>query len=370
MDPGVEARFIGIENVLAGIQTLLTNLQPTAAAVPVAAPAPAVPAPAVGPALFPDAANGANPQRSGLRPNNPPVFSGDRQKGRAFLHAARLYARLVPENFLDGGAYSEEKLTRWVLSFMSEGPAQRWSERHAEADPYPFPTWAAFLAEFTPRFVEEHEQETALRKLESTSWHMRNRDVWAYTDDFEDLADMAQLVDPLMKATKYRFGLESSLSVAIFGSSNPPGLSDYPGWRSRAYAQYQARTLAGLTPALRTTPAAPARPRGVVPNLLAAQPRPPVQVTAAIPAPVPMDVDRTRARNTPHVRTCFRCGDPNHIARDCPSAHVRTVDILGEVIRQLGSELMEELIARHATTAEVEAHADATTEEDFLSHNE
>jgi hypothetical protein len=31
---------------------------------------------------------------------------------------------------------------------------------------------------------------------------------------------------------------------------------------------------------------------------------------------------------------------------------------------------MEELIARHATTAEVEAHADATTEEDFLSHNE
>ena len=365
MDPVVEARFAGIENVLGNIQNLITALAPSTPATP-PAPVPAN-APAVGPGIFPAAVNAANPTCTGLRPNNPPVFDGDRAKGRAFLHAVRLYARLVPENFLEDGAYSEEKLTRWALSFMSEGAAQRWSQRHVDTEPFPFSTWAAFLAEFTPRFVEEHEQETALRKLESSSWHMRTQDVWAYTDDFEDLADMAQLTDPLMKVTKYRFGLEPSLAVAIFGSSNPPGVTDYPGWRARAYAQYQARTLAALTPTTRAT-AAPARPRGVAPTV--AQFRPSVQVPTAVQAPVPMDLDRARARATPYTRACFKCGHPGHLARDCPSADVRGMDLLSEVIRQLGTEMMDELAARHADTVEVQAHAEAAAEEDFPPRNE
>jgi Zinc knuckle len=78
-----------------------------------------------------------------------------------------------------------------------------------------------------------------------------------------------------------------------------------------------------------------------------------------------MDVDRTRARGTPR-RGCFRCGDPNHFARDCTTpVDIRSADVLDEVIRQLDGDMLEELVARLATT---EAATDAP--EDFLPRAE
>jgi hypothetical protein len=80
-----------------------------------------------------------------------------------------------------------------------------------------------------------------------------------------------------------------------------------------------------------------------------------------------MDVDRARAHNLPR-RGCFRCGDLNHFARDCPApANVWTTDVLDKVIRQLGGEMLEELMARLATT---EALADEPAPEDFLPRSE
>jgi len=71
-----------------------------------------------------------------------------------------------------------------------------------------------------------------------------------------------------------------------------------------------------------------------------------------------MDVDRTRARFTP--RTCFRCGAAGHLARDCPTpSDVRHADILDEVVRQLGDDLLGELFARLSTTAGLPAEPDA-----------
>ena len=64
-------------------------------ALPDAAPPPAEPAPVVSPAT-----NTTNIQQtSGLRPNPPPVFDGNRSKGRAFLQAVRAHADLVPTGF-------------------------------------------------------------------------------------------------------------------------------------------------------------------------------------------------------------------------------------------------------------------------------
>jgi hypothetical protein len=99
-------------------------------------------------------------------------------------------------------------------------------------------------------------------------------------------------------------------------------------------------------------------------------PQPKVTAAPAFPPPIPMDVDRTRARGTPR-RGCFRCGDPNHFARDCTApVDVRSIDVLDEVIRQLGDDLLDELVARLASTEAVAEHAATAEPEDFPSHAE
>jgi len=74
-------------------------------------------------------------------------------------------------------------------------------------------------------------------------------------------------------------------------------------------------------------------------------PAPPLPVTPkpAPPTPsmgVPMDVDATRKARSLPLRGCYRCGDANHLVRDCPHC----MDV-----RQLTSEqqkkLFEDLLA-------------------------
>ncbi len=80
--------------------------------------------------------------------------------------------------------------------------------------------------------------------------------------------------------------------------------------------------------------------------------------------PVP---EPTSPRHVPH-RGCFCCGDANHFAQDCPApADIRMTDVLDEVIHQLGGEMLEELVARIATT---EALTDDPALEDFSLRGE
>jgi hypothetical protein len=104
-----------------------------------------------------------------------------------------------------------------------------------------------FVKEFRLRFVEENEQDHALHKLESRAYHMGNRDVFRYTDEFEDLVDLAGFEDELVKVTKYRTGLDPVINLAITGSSDPPSLRDYAAWRARAYRQYESHLRARNT---------------------------------------------------------------------------------------------------------------------------
>jgi hypothetical protein len=275
-------------------------------------------------------------------------------QGKTFLYSVLTYYKLVPEAFMADGFASQEKLVRFAMSFMSKGTAARWAEWHASADLFPFPTWTRFEAEFRLRFVEENEQDQALTKLESRSYFQGSRDIYRYTDDFEELAITAGYSDALIQVTKYCSGLDPKINVAITTSGTAPDLTDYDGWCACAFRQYEAfaRAPAGNAP---IWPAA-ALPRPRTAGLFPVPP--PARATVSFaPAPVPtlptvvpMDVDRTQVRTFP--RTCFRCGIAGHLACECPTAsNVRHADVLDEVVHQLGDDLLEELFAQLTTTA-------------------
>jgi hypothetical protein len=115
-------------------------------------------------------------------------------------------------------------------------------------------------------------------------------------------------------------------------------------------------------------------------RLLAASPRPCTAGIFPVPAParamvsftlapvpallavVPMDIDRTWVCAFPC--NCFQCGAARHLARECPvTSDVRHTDVLNEVVRQLGDNLLDELFARLTTSASLPAEsADENTD--------
>ncbi|KAJ7791494.1 hypothetical protein B0H13DRAFT_2394254 [Mycena leptocephala] len=248
------------------------------------------------------------------------ITSGSSAKsGWVFLHTIRSYARLVPEAFIENGELSEEKVVQYTMLFMAKDVAQRWAER---------------------QLAKENEQDHALHKLESRAYHMGNWDVFRYTDEFEDLVDLASFEDELVKVTKYRTSLDPAINLTITGSSDPPSLKDYAAWRARTYWQYESHLHAQNA-------------RGPDATRVAAPP---------LPAPVPMDIDHTCTHHVPR-RGCFHCGDANHFTRDCLApANIRTTDVLDKVIRQLRGEMLEKLVACLAMT---EALTDEPALEDF-----
>ncbi|CAK5279004.1 unnamed protein product [Mycena citricolor] len=219
-----EQRLGNLEEAMQRIEGLLNNFiieqqQP--------APVPA-PSPAVGPGVFTGQQASSRPL---IRPNPPFAFDGDRTQGKTFLHSVKQYWRLLPEAFHVNGVVSEERVFKF-------------------------------------RFVEENEQDHALARLETHAYYMGSRDVFKYTDEFDDLLDLAGYSDNLVKVTKYQAGLDPRINQAITTSGNPPSLTNYSEWRTRAFRQHNAEMAARaargqvFSPSRAPPPAAP-RPRPV-----------------------------------------------------------------------------------------------------------
>jgi len=89
---------------------------------------------------------------------------------------------------------------------------------------------------------------------------------------------------------------------------------------------------------------------------------PPVPPRPTLPVPsrgIPMDVDTVRkARPTP-PRGCYRCGEPNHLVKDCP----HRLDVQRLTVEQR-EELIKDLIALKDAVTEEEVGS--SPEEDFV----
>jgi len=75
---------------------------------------------------------------------------------------------------------------------------------------------------------------------------------------------------------------------------------------------------------------------------------------------VPMDVDATRKTRFLPPRGCYRCGDTNHLVRDCP--HCMDVHQLTSEQRK---ELFEDLLALK-NTVPIKEFCLPEKEEDFV----
>jgi len=274
-----------------------------------------------------------------------------------------LYLCLAPEQF----TCDKEKIF-WTLAFFKDGRAAKWSEnlfrQEADTSIFPIQSWTDFEQQFQSQFFPVNAEADAINTLEGSSYYQGNRMVDDYLDSFLILASDAGYTDPRTLVVKFCRGLklnvQSQIATMPFGR---PADTDLEAWYAAARRIDQARlenkafqsmlqstivtpacpTLARPTPfsVLRSPPAAP-------PSVLPRPPPPP-------PAPsggVPMDVDAVQKTRSLPPQGCYRCGEANHLVKDCPH-HLD--------IQRLTTEQREELIE------DLMALKDAVEEEEVCS---
>jgi len=187
----------------------------------------------------------------------------------------------------------------------------------------------------------------AINTLEGSSYYQGNRTVDDYLDSFLILASDAGYMDPRTLVVKFCRGLklnvQSQIATMPFGQ---PADTDPEAWYAAARRIDQARLANEASQStLRSTTVTPARsalarpiPFSVLRSPPAAPPPTPPRPPPPPPAPfggVPIDVDAVRKTCSLPLRGCYRCGEANHLVKDCPHC----LDV-----RRLTTEQREELI--------------------------
>jgi len=188
---------------------------------------------------------------------------------------------------------------------------------------FPIQSWADFERYFWSQFFPVNAEADAVNALEGASYYQENRTVDNYLDCFLTLVSDTGYTDPRTLMVKFRQGLKMNIQGQIatmpFGQ---PTDTDPEAWYAAAWRIDQARlTNEAFQSTLQSTTMAPTR---------SALPRPtPLSMlrlpqSAPLPAPpvpsggIPMDVDTVQKTCPTPLRGCYRCGEPNHLVKDCP----------------------------------------------------
>jgi len=137
-----------------------------------------------------------------------------------------------------------------------------------------------------------------------------------------------QVTDPRTLVVKFqrglRLGIQNQIATMPYGR---PADTDPDAWY-RAARRIDQACLANeaFQSVSRSTPSAPPKTVSAQPSPLSVARLPPVLLLPVTPKPpppapsmgIPMDVDTTRKTRSLPPRGCYRCGDANHLVRDCP----------------------------------------------------
>jgi len=276
---------------------------------------------------------------------------------------------LAPEQF----TCDEEKIF-WTLAFFKDGRAAKWSEnlfcQEADTGIFPIQSWVDFKQQFWSQFFPVNAEADAINALEGSSYYQGNRTVDNYLDSFLILASDAGYTDPWTLVVKFRrelkLNVQSQIATMPFGrSANTDPQAWYAAARRIDQAQLANEAFQSM---LRSTTVTPIRSAPTQPTPFSVLRSPPVAPPSVLPRPpppppapsggIPMDVDAVWKMRLLPPRGCYRCGETNHLVKDCPHC----LDIWRLTAEQR-EELIEDLMALKDAVEEEEVCS--APEEDF-----
>jgi len=258
--------------------------------------------------------------------------------------------RLAPEQF----TCNEEKIF-WTLAFFKDRRAAKWSENlfHQEADTgiFPIQSWVNFEQQFWSQFFLVNAEADAINTLEGSSYYQGNWTVDDYLDSFLILASNTRYTDPRTLVVKFRRGLklnvQSQIATMPFGR---PADTDLQAWYAAARRIDQAQLAnEAFQSTLRLTTVTPTHSAPTRPTPFSVLRSPPVALPSVPPRPlppppapsggIPMDVDAVQKTRPLPLRGCYRCGETNHLVKDCPH-HLDVWRLTAEQREKLIEDLM------------------------------
>ena len=303
-----------LETILKQIASLHVPAPPLATL----APTPTLPLPSASAVTTPST-------KSRLKPGTPSDFDGERTKGRAFLNSCELYFAMCASEFCD-----DQAKVFWMLSYMKSGRAAVFADRtlryQSKNQSVRYPTYELFRKTFVTMFCPENEATSAIMRLESARYFQGSRNVDSYIDEFESLIDVSGYMDAIAIVVKFRRGLNAVIQDRIAESGHDrPDDDDIEAWYSTA-RRFNQNRLANeafhstsqrcTAPASSATSSAPRPVSSRNPFHSFASTSPAAKPTPSLSPGIPMDIDASRAGQTPEV--CYRCKKPGHRKRDCP----------------------------------------------------